>query len=110
MAQIAWAEPALSDLHEIAEYIALDKVDAASDLVEKVFTSVERLEANVDRLESFPEAGRIPPELGSSTRYRELIVGPCRVFYRCDQKIVFILHVMRSERKLRKYLLDDRTL
>ena len=103
MAQIVWADPALSDLREIAEYIALDKVNAAKDLVEKVFTSVERLEAS-------PEAGRIPPELESSTRYRELIVGPCRVFYRCDQNIVFILHVMRSERKLRKYLLDDRTL
>jgi toxin ParE1/3/4 len=102
MAQIIWAEPALSDLREIAEYIALDKVNAAKDLVEKVFSSV-------DHLEGFPEAGRIPPELESSTRYRELIVGPCRVFYRCDQNIVFILHIMRSERELRKYLLDDRT-
>ncbi len=103
MAQIVWAEPALSDLYKIAEYIALDKVNAAKKLVEKVFSSV-------DRLENFPEADRIPPELENSTRYRELIVGPCRVFYRCDQNIVFILHVMRSERKLRKYLLDDRTL
>ncbi len=102
MAQIVWAESALSDLYGIAEYIALDKVDAAKYLVEKVF-------ASVDRLEGFPEAGRIPPELESSTRYRELIVGPCRVFYRCDQNIVFILHIMRSERELRKYLLDDRT-
>ncbi len=102
MVQIVWAEPALSDLYAIAEYIALDKVDAAKYLVEKVFASVERLE-------SFPEAGRIPPELENSTRYRELIIGPCRVFNRCDQNKVFILHIMRSERKLRKYLLDDRT-
>ena len=102
MAQIVWAEPALSDLYEIAEYIALDKVDAAKHLVEKVFSSV-------DRLEGFPEAGRIPPELESLTRYREIIVGPCRVFYRCEKNTIFILHIMRSERRLRKYLLDDRT-
>ncbi len=102
MAQIVWAESALSDLSGIAEYIALDKVDAAKYLVEKVF-------ASVDRLVGFPEAGHIPTELENSTRYRELIVGPCRVFYRCDQNIVFILHIMRSERRLRKYLLDDRT-
>ena len=38
MAQIIWAEPALSDLREIAEYIALDKVNAAKDLAEKVFS------------------------------------------------------------------------
>ena len=29
MAQIKWTEPALDDLNEIAEYIALDKPSAA---------------------------------------------------------------------------------
>jgi len=33
MAQIIWSEPALLDLNDIAEYIALDKPDAASHLV-----------------------------------------------------------------------------
>jgi len=44
MARIVWTEPALSDLNDIAEYIALDKVRAAEHLVEKVFSVVERLE------------------------------------------------------------------
>lgn len=101
MAQIIWTEPALSDLDEIAEYIALDKVDAARRLVQKVLSSVERLE-------DFPTSGRIPPELLHS-RYREIIVGPCRVFYRSDKSNVYILYVMRGERRLRKYLLDERT-
>lgn len=100
MAQIIWTEPALSDLNEIAEYIALDKPDAARRLVKHVFTSVERLE-------KFPESGRIPPELLRS-KYRDLIVGPCRVFYRVDQDKVYILYVMRGERQLRKYLLEER--
>ena len=102
MAQVIWAEPALTDLDEIAEYIALDKESAAKKLVRQVFAAVERLE-------QFPESGRIPPELDASTRYREIIIGPCRVFYRIDEDTkVYIIYVMRSERLLRKYIIDDR--
>jgi toxin ParE1/3/4 len=100
MAQIIWTEPALFDLNEIAEYIALDKVEAARRLVNHVFESV-------GQLEQFPEIGRKPSELDVST-YREIIVNPCRIFYRLDQNKVYILHVMRGERQLRKYLLDER--
>ena len=100
MAQIIWTEPALQDLNEIAEYIALDKISAANKLVQKVFSSTERLE-------EFPKSGRKPPELTNS-RYLELIVNPCRVFYRIDDEKIYILYVMRSERKLRNYLLEDR--
>ena len=100
MAQVIWTEPALSDLSEIAEYIALDKMSVARRLMQRIFSCVERLE-------QFPESGRRPPELENS-RYREIIVGPCRVFYRVDQSKVYILDVMRGERRLRKYLLDER--
>lgn len=100
MAQIIWTDPALSDLKEIADYITLDNFGAARRLVQQVFSSIERLEL-------FPESGRIPPEMEHS-QYREIIVGPCRVFYRNDQNNVYILYVMRGERQLRKYLIDDR--
>ena len=100
MAQIIWTEPALFHLNEIAEYIALDKISAATQLVKKVFSSTERLE-------QFPKSGRKPPELNNS-KYLEIIVGPCRIFYRIDKRIVYILYIMRSRRKLRKYLLDER--
>ena len=99
MAQIIWTEPALSDLDDIAEYIALDKVEAARRLVKQVFKSD-------GELEHFPELGRKPPELENST-YREIIVNPCRIFYRVDKNDnVYILYVMRGERQLRKHLLD----
>ena len=100
MAQIIWTEPALLDLNEIAEYIALDKPGAASQLVQKIFSKTERLE-------EFPESGRKPPEL-KKMRYKEIIVDPCRIFYRTEHDKVYILYVMRSERKLRKYLLSTR--
>ncbi|MCF6225385.1 MAG: type II toxin-antitoxin system RelE/ParE family toxin [Xanthomonadales bacterium] len=101
MAQIIWTEPALQDLTDIAEYIALDKISAANKLVQKVFSSTERLK-------QFPKTGRKPPELDNS-RYLEIIVNPCRIFYRIEKEKIYILYVMRSERKLKNYLLDERS-
>jgi toxin ParE1/3/4 len=100
MAQVIWTEPALTDLDDIASYIALDKITAAEQLVQKIFNTVERLQ-------KFPDSGRTPPELKNS-HYQELIIGPCRIFYRHQKATVYILHVMRSERKLRKYVIDAR--
>lgn len=100
MAKIIWTEPAIIDLNKIAEYIALDKQVAARNLVQTIFSKTERLEV-------FPASGRKPPELKKS-RYKKIIVNPCRIFYRHDGDNVFILYVMRSERKLRQYLLNER--
>ena len=102
MAQVIWTEPALFGLNEIAEYISLDKPSAAIRLVQKVFSST-------DHLEQFPESGRKPPEL-KKTRYLEIVVNPCRIFYRIEHNKIYILYVMRSERKLRKYLLNVRAI
>lgn len=99
MAEVIWTDPALDQLEEIAEYIALDKPGAASGLVKKSFSAVERLEL-------FPESGHGPSELSDSI-YRELYVRPCRVFYRKEEDVVFVVHVMREERQLRRFLLDS---
>ena len=100
MARLIWTEPALAELDEIAEYIALDNPRAASHFVEKVFGRVERLQAH-------PKSGKRPPEL-TRTQYREVVVAPCRIFYRVEKDDVYILYVMRSERLLRTYLLQER--
>jgi toxin ParE1/3/4 len=100
MARLTWTEPALLDLDEIAEYIALDNPLAASRYVQKVFDRVERLEAH-------PNSGKRPAEL-SRTSYREVVVAPCRIFYRVEKDTVYILYVMRSERLLRTFLLEQR--
>ena len=100
MAKVRWADSALDDLDEVAEYIALDKISAAKKLVRRVFS-------RVDLLSDLPESGRVPPELDSKS-YREVIVGPCRIFYRLINDEVVILYVMRSERNLRKYILEER--
>ena len=94
MAQLIWTEPALSDLDAIADYIALDKSDAARAFVQRVFSQIEQLQEH-------PESGSIVRELPNSP-YRQIVEPQCRVFYRFDGTKVFVLHVMRGEMRLRK--------
>ncbi len=93
MAELIWTEPALHDLDAIADYIALDDPQAARELVQRVFRHVEQLMEQ-------PESGSRPPELRQS-RYRQIVEAPCRVFYRYDGGRVFVIHVMRGERRFR---------
>jgi toxin ParE1/3/4 len=100
MAEVIWTEPALQDLDAIADYIAIEDPQAARGLVERVFHHVEQLIEH-------PESGSRPPELRNS-RYRQIVEPPCRVFYRYDGRQVFVIHVMRGERQLRKGRLNER--
>jgi addiction module RelE/StbE family toxin len=94
MAVIVWSEPALADLDAIADFIALDNPKAASDLVRRVF-------GHIEQLRDHPESGPRPPEL-RGWRYRQIVEPPCRVFYRYESDTVYVVHVMRAERKLRR--------
>ena len=100
MAHLIWTEPALDDLDALAGFIALDNPAAAGRLVRTVVESVERLE-------SFPNSGRRPREF-PGTLYREIVVPPCRVFYRLSGNTIFIVHVMREELQVDRFLLDER--
>ena len=99
MAQLIWTESALSDLNDIAEYIALENPEAARALVRRVFSTVERLKQH-------PSSGKFPTEL-EGKRYREVVSPPCRIFYRYTRNEVIILYVMRSERQLRNFLIKE---
>jgi toxin ParE1/3/4 len=87
---IIWTEPALADLDQIADYIALDKPDTANRLVLRIFESVERLA-------HFPKSGSCSKELQGTT-YRHLAVPPLRLFYRLQTSQIFIIYVMRGEK------------
>ncbi len=100
MAEVVWTEPALADLEAIADYIALDSTAAAKALVERVFL-------HVAQLADHPESGSRLPELKRS-RYRQIVEPPCRVFYRHDDARVYILHIIRAERRFRARTLVDR--
>jgi len=99
MARLIWTEPAITDLEVIAEYIAIDKPDAANAFVRKVFEVV-------DRLKLFPKSGTIPTEI-RHLPYRQVVVPPCRIFYRISDTDIYVVFVMRDEQELRE---DDLTL
>jgi len=96
MAEVIWSDPALADLDAIADYIALENPEAAQRLVRRDFK-------HVDQLQAHPNIGSKPQEF-HEWRYRQIVESPCRIIYRRDkeQACVFILHVMRSEQKLRR--------
>ena len=100
MARLIWTEPALEDLGQIADYIAIDDPNAAKRLVRRVFSRAELLQ-------DFPEMCPVPHDLPDS-RYRHLVVRPLRIFYRIDGDSVFVVYVMRSERLLKASDLRER--
>jgi toxin ParE1/3/4 len=103
MVEIIWTDPALSDLDAIADCIAVDNPDAAARLVKRVFSHIELLAEH-------SKLGPRIPELLPASRYRQIVEPPCRVFYRFDQqnKMVFILGVMRGEKLFQRRLLMRR--
>ena len=98
MAEIVWSEPALADLEAIADFIALQDPLAARGLVRRIY-------GHVAQLAEHPESGPRPRELGKRGRYRQIVEPPCRVFYRLDGPRVVVVHIMRTERLLRRSVL-----
>ena len=90
MISITWSPHALRDLESIRDFIAQDSAQYA-DLV------VERITAAVERLASFPQSGRVVPEL-QRPDVREVIHRPYRIVYRLRNEAVEIATVFRSSR------------
>jgi plasmid stabilization system protein ParE len=103
MVEIIWTEPALEDLDALDDYIAMDKPEAASNLVRRVFS-------RVGVLADQPELGSVIPELRPDLRHRQLVVPPCRIFYRHNGTThkLYLLGVMRGEKLFQKRLLRRR--
>jgi len=92
MAEVVWAESALSELDTVADYIALRDERAARELVRRV----------VDHVGQLAEHRASGPVLVGfeDLRYRQIIELPCRVIYRHDGDWVHVVHVVRVERLL----------
>lgn len=90
--RIVWSPLAIERATEIAEYIAQDDTTAAGNWVDAVF-------AKIERLKSFPESGRIVPEINNQN-FRELIYGNYRIIYRIEKKQVSILTIRHGKQIL----------
>jgi len=88
--QVFWTDVAENDLKEIIGYISLKKI-----------------KSNASNLYTFPERGRIIPELQEQgiSQYRELIISPWRLIYRIAEKEVYVLLLLDSRQNVEDILL-----
>jgi len=97
---VYWTKIAQDDFIEIIEYISLDNKSIAEEIFEKI-------KKQIMKLESFPERGRIVPELDfyNINNYRELIITPWRIIYRVEEQKVYILSMIDSRRNFEDIIL-----
>lgn len=98
--RLSWAPIAVDDLEGILDFLA---VEAGGDAAVEIGS---RILAKIATLKRFPERCRIVPELRriGVRDFRELIVGPYRVFFRIDASIVGIVGVLDGRREVEEVL------
>lgn len=93
MARLNWTDQALSDLINIADFIAKDSVRYAK-------TTVTRIRIAARQLETYQLSGRKVPE-ANNENIRELILGNYRIIYNViSRDRIDILTVHHSAKRL----------
>ena len=90
--EIRWSLRSAEDLERIHARIELDSPHYAALVVQRIVNSVERLF-------TFPESGRVVPELGAYD-IREVILRPYRIVYRVQSESIEIVTVFHSAQQL----------
>ena len=91
--KIEFADSAIFDLDEIYTWYVEQQSPATGQRL------IAEIVAKTSQLDSFPQSGRIVPELGHAT-VREIIYPPFRIVYRLDRDSIWIVRIWRSERLL----------
>jgi len=77
---------------EALAYIRRDKPSAAQRFR-------KRSEQVLRRLENYPASGRVIPEFPELS-HREVLVSPCRFFYRVEKKTIWIVAVWHGAQEV----------
>ena len=98
--RIIWSQDASDDLLEIIDYI---KENSGKVIAYEIYT---RIIDHVESIDSFPESGRVVPELMTIgiTDLRELIESPWRIFYRVTSNEIQIISVIDGRRNVEEIL------
>lgn len=94
--RVSWSPTALDDVDAIAEYINRDSPAYTRAVVNKLLDTARNLK-------TFPNAGRIVPELGDEA-IRERFVYSYRIIYRIQDSDVLIVAVVHGKRLLEPLL------
>ena len=98
--KIVWSEDAVDDLEDLIQYImSKSGKEIAKSIYERIITKIEKVS-------SFPEFGRLVPELTilGNTEIHEIIESPWRIIYRVDDKVVNIITVIDGRRNVEEIL------
>lgn len=96
---VKWSKPAKLDLKQIHDYIARDSKYYAQKV------SLEIVEKS-EKLNSFPEVGRIVPEI-NAPNVRELIIYSYRLIYEIFPNKVEILALIHGKRDFSSGILNN---
>jgi toxin ParE1/3/4 len=99
--KVLWTFAASQDLESIVDFIARDNPNAARPVLDS-------LRKRADTLKTFPERGRVVPELAHVGLYiyRELLVTPWRIIYRVSNIFVYVMMVIDGRRNVEDLLLE----
>jgi toxin ParE1/3/4 len=97
---IIWAGAAENDLKEIITFIAHDNPAEA-------LKALKRIKQKASNLITFPEKGRIVPELYEQgiSLYHETIIPPWRIIYRILDTKIYVLSVLDTRQNVEDILL-----
>lgn len=98
---VYWADIAYKDLDAIIDYISIQSIDIALNVLYKIKEKAESLI-------KFPERGRIVPELKfhNIENYREIILSPWRIIYRIDNNNVYVIAVFDGRRNFEDIIFE----
>ncbi len=90
MVKVIWSDHALDDIEQISEYISKDSPERASLFVSRLIDAAEQMA-------SFPNSGRIIPEIEKNA-YRETVYGAYRIMYKVENHGIILLAVVHGAR------------
>ena len=90
--RIRFTPTARLQFFEARAYIRRDKPSAAQRFR-------KRSEQVLRRLENYPASGRVIPEFPELS-HREVLVSPCRFFYRVEKKTIWIVAVWHGAQEV----------
>jgi len=100
--RVQWTEVATVDLEMIVDYVAAtEEVGVADDLADRIAVAA-------DEVATFPMKCRVVPELQAEgvNSYRELLVGPYRLFFAVRGDDVVVVAAVDGRRDLTDLLIQ----
>ncbi len=94
--KVVWSTRSLNDLNRVHDLLVEVSPQQASRMVESILD-------RVTQLEKFPESGPVEASLSHRNKaHRYLVEGHCKLIYRIEKSIVFVIRVFDTRQNPEK--------